>query len=63
MQVVYNANKLAKLVQKKKKMQNWLVYYRNKVSRSKNSTRPLMKVLKMHTYLGANMIPVFRVTN
>ncbi|CAB4306119.1 unnamed protein product [Prunus armeniaca] len=42
-QVVYNANKLAKLVQKRKKMQNWLVYYRNKVSRSKNSTRPLMK--------------------
>ncbi|XP_059437687.1 calcium permeable stress-gated cation channel 1-like [Corylus avellana] len=41
-QVVYNANKLAKLVQKKKKLQNWLVYYKNKYSR--NSTkRPFMK--------------------
>jgi hypothetical protein len=44
MQVVYNANKLAKLVKKKKKMQNWLVYYKNKYSRN-SSERPFMKVL------------------
>ncbi|XP_068324191.1 calcium permeable stress-gated cation channel 1 [Pyrus communis] len=42
-QVVYNANSLAKLVKKKKKMLNWLVYYRNKLSRSKTATRPLKK--------------------
>ncbi|KAH7545698.1 calcium permeable stress-gated cation channel 1 [Ziziphus jujuba] len=41
-QVVYDANKLAKLVKKKKKMQNWLVYYRNKFSRN-DSKRPMMK--------------------
>lgn len=43
MQVVYNANKLAKLVKKKKKMQNWLDYYHLKLSRNQ-SNRPLMKV-------------------
>ncbi|KAL6197889.1 hypothetical protein ACLB2K_027681 [Fragaria x ananassa] len=42
-QVVYNANKLAKLVKKKKKMDNWLVYYQNKLERSKTSVRPLTK--------------------
>ncbi|KAK9935975.1 hypothetical protein M0R45_012843 [Rubus argutus] len=42
-QVVYNANKLAKLVKKKKKLDNWLVYYENKLERSKTSTRPLIK--------------------
>uniref|UniRef100_A0A2N9H8T8 Calcium permeable stress-gated cation channel 1 n=1 Tax=Fagus sylvatica TaxID=28930 RepID=A0A2N9H8T8_FAGSY len=41
-QVVYDANKLAKLVKKKKKLQNWLVYYQNKYAR-KSSTRPFMK--------------------
>ncbi|KAJ1405556.1 Calcium-dependent channel, 7TM region, putative phosphate [Sesbania bispinosa] len=40
-QVVYNANKLAKLVKKKSKMQNWLVYYQNKLERT--SKRPEMK--------------------
>lgn len=43
MQVVYDANKLAKLVKKKKKAQNWLDFYQLKYTR--NSTiRPLMKV-------------------
>ncbi|KAL6197886.1 hypothetical protein ACLB2K_027678 [Fragaria x ananassa] len=42
-QVVYNANRLAKLVKKKKKMDNWLVYYQNKLERSKTSVRPLTK--------------------
>ncbi|KAM1562390.1 hypothetical protein PS1_005225 [Malus domestica] len=42
-QVVYNANSLVKLVKKKKKMLNWLVYYQNKLSRSKTATRPLRK--------------------
>ncbi|XP_050368491.1 calcium permeable stress-gated cation channel 1-like isoform X3 [Argentina anserina] len=42
-QVVYNANKLAKLVKKKKTMDNWLVYYQNKLERSKTSVRPLTK--------------------
>ncbi|XP_031262303.1 calcium permeable stress-gated cation channel 1-like [Pistacia vera] len=41
-QVVINANKLAKLVKKKKKMQNWQVYYQNKYERN-NSKRPVMK--------------------
>ncbi|GMY36814.1 calcium permeable stress-gated cation channel 1 [Fagus crenata] len=41
-QVVYDANKLAKLVKKKKKLQNWLVYYQNKYARQ-SSTRPFMK--------------------
>lgn len=41
-QVVYNANKLAKLVKKKKKLQNWLVYYQNKLERT--SERPTIKV-------------------
>ncbi|TKY53982.1 Calcium permeable stress-gated cation channel 1 [Spatholobus suberectus] len=40
-QVVYNANKLAKLVKKKKKLQNWLVYYQNKLERT--SKRPEIK--------------------
>ncbi|WOK98025.1 calcium permeable stress-gated cation channel 1-like [Canna indica] len=40
-QVVYNANKLAKLVKKKKQMQNWLDYYQLKYDRdpSKKPTR------------------------
>ncbi|ESR63026.1 hypothetical protein CICLE_v10014589mg [Citrus x clementina] len=41
-QVVVNANKLAKLVKKKKKLQNWLDYYQLKHSRN-NSKRPMMK--------------------
>lgn len=41
-QVVVNANKLAKLVKKKKKRQNWLDYYQLKYSRN-NSKRPMMK--------------------
>ncbi|RYR76158.1 hypothetical protein Ahy_A01g000758 isoform A [Arachis hypogaea] len=40
-QVVYNANTLAKLVKKKKKLQNWLVYYQNKLERT--SQRPEIK--------------------
>ncbi|KAF7811200.1 calcium permeable stress-gated cation channel 1-like [Senna tora] len=40
-QVVYDANKLAKLVKKKKNFQNWLVYYQNKLERT--SERPTMK--------------------
>ncbi|KAI4298736.1 hypothetical protein L6164_032259 [Bauhinia variegata] len=41
-QVVYDANKLAKLVKKKKKLQNWLVYYQNKYERN-SLKRPEMK--------------------
>ncbi|PUZ64441.1 hypothetical protein GQ55_3G144500 [Panicum hallii var. hallii] len=41
-QVVYNANKLADLVEKKKKMQNWLDYYRLKYERNP-SKRPTTK--------------------
>ena len=43
MQVVCDANKLAKLVKKKEKMQNWLDYYQIKYSRNESS-RPSMKV-------------------
>ncbi|XP_077217718.1 ERD (early-responsive to dehydration stress) family protein [Tasmannia lanceolata] len=39
-QVVYNANKLAKIVKKKKSMQNWLDYYQNKYAR--NPTKRLL---------------------
>ncbi|KAF8391581.1 hypothetical protein HHK36_023887 [Tetracentron sinense] len=42
MQIVYNANKLAKLVKEKKKMQNWLDYYELKYSRNQLK-RPLTK--------------------
>ncbi|KAK9155607.1 hypothetical protein Sjap_003087 [Stephania japonica] len=41
-QVVYNANTLAKLVKKKKKMQNWFDYYQLKYSRNP-SERPTTK--------------------
>ncbi|XP_010546606.1 PREDICTED: CSC1-like protein At1g11960 [Tarenaya hassleriana] len=41
-QVVYNANELAKLVGKKKKMQNWLDYYQLKYTRNKEQ-RPRIK--------------------
>ncbi|XP_043689359.1 calcium permeable stress-gated cation channel 1-like isoform X2 [Telopea speciosissima] len=41
-QVVYNANKLSKLVEEKKKMQNWLDYFQLKYSRNK-SVKPSMK--------------------
>ncbi|CAA3015637.1 calcium permeable stress-gated cation channel 1-like isoform X1 [Olea europaea subsp. europaea] len=41
-QVVYNANKLAKLVKEKKGKQNWLDYYQLKYSRNQ-SKRPMMK--------------------
>ncbi|KAL5578762.1 hypothetical protein UlMin_011204 [Ulmus minor] len=41
-QVVNNANTLAKLVKKKKKMMNWLVYYTNKYSRD-SSKKPTTK--------------------
>ncbi|XP_057986469.1 calcium permeable stress-gated cation channel 1 isoform X2 [Hevea brasiliensis] len=40
--VVYNSNKLAKLVKKKKSMQNWLDFYQIKYSRDQ-SQRPLIK--------------------
>ncbi|GLT33557.1 hypothetical protein SLA2020_081310 [Shorea laevis] len=41
-QVVYNANKLAKLVKKMRRMQNWLDYYQLKHS-SNSSRRPMAK--------------------
>ncbi|XP_052186844.1 CSC1-like protein At4g02900 [Diospyros lotus] len=41
-QVVHNANKLANLVEKKKKMQNWLIYCQNTYDR-KPSKRPTTK--------------------
>ncbi|KAF7154338.1 hypothetical protein RHSIM_Rhsim01G0276000 [Rhododendron simsii] len=41
-QIVYNANKLAKLVEKKKTLQNWLIYYQNKYER-KPDKKPTTK--------------------
>ncbi|KAE8701338.1 Calcium permeable stress-gated cation channel 1 [Hibiscus syriacus] len=41
-QVVYNANKLSGLVKEKKKIQNWLDYYKIKYERNP-SKRPLLK--------------------
>ncbi|KAJ9170049.1 hypothetical protein P3X46_018185 [Hevea brasiliensis] len=41
-QVVYNANKLSELVNKKKKMQNWLDFYQLKYSRNQ-SKKPSLK--------------------
>lgn len=43
MQVVRNANKLADLVEEKKKQRNWLDYYQLKYSRNQ-SKRPVTKV-------------------
>lgn len=43
-QVVYNANSLAKLVTKKKKMRNWLDYYQGKFFRNQSAGRPAVKV-------------------
>ncbi|KAG4132775.1 hypothetical protein ERO13_D08G054800v2 [Gossypium hirsutum] len=40
-QIVYNANKLASLVSKKRDFQNWYIYYQNKFERT--SKRPLTK--------------------
>lgn len=42
--MVYNANKLASLVKKKKQLQNWLDYYQLKFSRN-SANRPLRKVI------------------
>ncbi|KAJ0258022.1 CSC1-like protein [Hirschfeldia incana] len=42
-QVVYNANKLAKLVAQKKKMQNWFDYYDLKYTRNKDQ-KPRVKL-------------------
>ncbi|KAH0854628.1 hypothetical protein HID58_057828 [Brassica napus] len=44
-QVVCNANKLADLVEKKKKLQNWLDYYQLKYSRN-NTGRIMVKIAK-----------------
>ncbi|KAK4776574.1 hypothetical protein SAY86_005262 [Trapa natans] len=41
-QVVYNANELASLVERKKSLQNWLTYYQNKYERN-SSKRPTTK--------------------
>ncbi|XP_074274164.1 CSC1-like protein At4g02900 [Silene latifolia] len=41
-QVVYNANKLADLVDKKKSLKNWLIYYQNKYEK-KPSRKPTIK--------------------
>jgi lysine-specific demethylase 3 len=41
--VVYNANKLAKLVKKKSKMQNWLDYYQLKQDRNSQANKPMKK--------------------
>ncbi|KAH0467028.1 hypothetical protein IEQ34_004266 [Dendrobium chrysotoxum] len=41
-QIVYDANKLAKMVQKKKNMRNWLDYYQLRFERN-SSTRPTCK--------------------
>jgi len=50
-QVVYNANKLEKLVAEKKKKQNWLDYYQIKYSRNPEK-RPMTKVILMlHCYM------------
>ncbi|KAF2582983.1 hypothetical protein F2Q68_00002391, partial [Brassica cretica] len=43
-QVVCNANKLADLVDKRKKLQNWLDYYQLKYSRNNSQIRPMVKL-------------------
>ncbi|CAN8246303.1 unnamed protein product [Cochlearia groenlandica] len=43
-QVVCNANKLADLVDKKKKLQNWLDYYQLKYTRNNSQIRPTVKL-------------------
>lgn len=49
MQAVYDANKLSKLVEKKKKMHNWLDYYQLKYVRD-SSRRPTLKVWYKNGY-------------
>lgn len=44
LQVIYNANELAKLKKKKKQMQNWLDFYQLKYDRDP-SNRPTRKVI------------------
>ena len=46
LQVVYNANKLAKLVEKKKSLENWLTYYQNKYDRNPSKI-PTIKVFSL----------------
>ncbi|KAI4319459.1 hypothetical protein MLD38_033054 [Melastoma candidum] len=41
-QVVYNANKLANIVEKKKSLKNWLIYYQNQYERNP-SNKPITK--------------------
>lgn len=48
-QVVYNANKLADLVEEKKKKENWLDYYELKFSR-KPDQRPMTKVISCNEF-------------
>lgn len=59
LQVVYNANKLAKLVKEKNSKQNWLDYYNLKYSRNK-SKRPMMKVC-MYTQVSSSLWILFIV--
>ncbi|XP_047308027.1 protein OSCA1-like [Impatiens glandulifera] len=42
-QLVYNANKLANLVEEKKNKQNWLDYYQLKYFRDQSKARPFLK--------------------
>lgn len=56
-QVVCNANKLAKLVKEKKSNQNWLDYYQLKYARNQ-SQRPIMKVF---CYFLSSSILVFLI--
>jgi len=58
-QAVYNANRFAKFVRKRDRLQNWLDYYRIKFQKHPD-TRPTVKVCNFSSVLeiGPNIEPV-----
>lgn len=55
MQIVYDANKLSKLVEEKKKMRNWLDFYQLKYSRSQ-SKRATVKVQRLNWWFDHSLM-------
>lgn len=55
---MYNANKLASLVEKKKSLQNWLTYYQNKYERNP-SKKPMTKVIIYINTLATDIFTKF----
>lgn len=56
MQMGYNANKLSKIVRKREKAKNWLVYFQLKHARN-TSTRPTTKVPSLELTASIKQMP------